>query len=155
MSFVDLDHGSLTPGHRTNRLADNRRETFASNFAIEGFSGSNSITGARIFGFERKHDVVVIVEPDFVALVGTLCDDGACSESERGGESERQTEQTTFVREKVVRAKAPRDQLNLELKGGVRGDFGRRASLPVRELRSAGEHAELALAHARNALIPS
>ena len=154
MSFVDLDHGSLTPGHRANRLADNRRETFASNFAIEGFSGSNDITGTRIFGFERKHDIVVIVEPDFVSLVGTLCDDGACCESERGGESEKRTEQT-FVREKVVRAKAPRDQLNLELKGGVRGDFGRRASLPVRECRGAGEHAELALAHARDALIPS
>ncbi len=92
MSFVDLDHCSLTPGHRANRLADNRREAFASNFASEGFSRGNDLAIARIFGFERKHDVVVIVEPNFVALVGTLCDDGTCCESVRGRESEKRTE---------------------------------------------------------------
>jgi len=74
--FVDLNCRGLTPGHGADGLVDHWKKGFASEFALERGNGSN-LAAFHINGFERKHDTVIIVEPNFIALVGAVRDNSS------------------------------------------------------------------------------
>jgi hypothetical protein len=151
--LVDLNYGSFPFGHGADGLADDRKKGLAAELALTGCNGGEFVARA-VLGFQRKHHVEIIIEPNFVTLVLALDDHGACCLS-KGSKSWCINAKQTFVGKQVVWPSAPRNELDFELKSGIRWDFGRGASGAVGEFRCARQHADLAFLHACHTLIPA
>jgi hypothetical protein len=81
--LVDLDYCRLAPRHSPNGFANHGQKALASNLTLERRGRGKNFTVAFIFRFERKYDVIIVVEPNFVALVGAVRDNGTCYASVR------------------------------------------------------------------------
>ncbi len=154
MNFVDLHYCGLAPSHGANSLANHGKEGLAANLALNRSGRSENFAVGFILGFEREDNVVIVVEPNFVAFIGAVSDNSPCNASGQSKEQFREIK-GTFIRKEIIGAKAPRKKLNLELKRGVCGNFRGRAIFSIRKFRGARQHANLAFFHTRNTLIPS
>ena len=79
--FVDLHNRGLATGHGANRLADDRQQGLAANLALKRSGRGKNLASAFILRLKRKQDVVIVIEPNFVAFVGAVRDNSPCSAS--------------------------------------------------------------------------
>jgi hypothetical protein len=72
VELIDLDGGAFSFRHSSDSFVDHGKQGFAAKFALEGINGSN--LDAIVGRLERKHNAVIVVEPNFFSLVGAVDD---------------------------------------------------------------------------------
>ena len=76
--FVDFKCGGFSFGHGANGLADDRKKEFASELTLAKRNRREFVAVA-VLGFERKYNIVIIIERNFVTLVRALGANRACN----------------------------------------------------------------------------